>query len=142
MTRRTLRSTVEWDVLAIALFVGKLLLLVAVLYFSVWLVTRETVLTANYTVRLMVMAVVALLVIPALQLLLEDYDVLGVGLGILLPFLLLMALMRYLVIPEVSLRNEWVEAVAVTLILLGVILIMNLALDRLGYEPLVTSLLR
>ncbi len=126
---------------SIVLFVVKLLVLTAVLYLVVWVVTRESVLRAAYVVRLLVMAAVALLVIPAFQALLADYGVAGMGLGILIPFLLLVVLMRYVIVPEVTLRNEWVEAVVISLCLVAVILLMNLALAAFGYEPLVTSLL-
>ncbi len=141
MPPQSVPPSMALDVITIGLFVAKLLVVMAILYLVIWVVTRETVLRAGYAVRLLVMAAIALLVIPAFEVLLRDFGLAGYGLALLLPFLLLLVLMRYIVVPEVSLRNEWVEAAVISILLVGVIFLMNLALGWLGFEPLVTSLL-
>jgi hypothetical protein len=121
-----------FDLVSIVLFVISILIVMAFLYIATRLVTREEVLTADYALRLFITAVLAVVIVPLFAGLLTD-----AVLGILLAFLALMVVVRYLIISEASLGDEWLESFIVTFLIILFIYIFNLALKAMDIKPFI-----
>lgn len=117
---------------SLALFVITILIVMAFLYIATRLVTKEEVLTANYALRLFVTALLAVVLVPLIGGLLTDPVI-----GILVAFLALMIVVRFLVISEASLSDEWLESFIVTFLIVLFIYIFNLALGAFGLTPFI-----
>jgi hypothetical protein len=117
--------SISLDIVSVALFIVSVLLVMLFLYIATRLVTREEVLTANYVLRLFITAVMAVLIVPLLAGLLTD-----AVLGILIAFLALMVVVRFLVISEASLGDEWLESFIVTFLIILFVYLFNLVLVK------------
>lgn len=91
-----------------------------VLYISTRIVTKEEVLTTKYALRLIITALVAVILVPFVEV------IFPIGmLAILVAFLVLVIIIRVLVIPAVSLGEEWVEAIIVAFLTVILIYVLN-----------------
>ena len=115
------------DTVSIAVFVISILIVMAFLYIATRLVTREEVLTASYALRLFITAILAVVLVPLFAGLLTDAVI-----GILVAFLALMIVVRFLIISEASLGDEWLESFIVTFLIILFVYIFNLVLVHLG----------
>lgn len=127
------------DLTSIILFIVSILLLMFIIYIATRLVTREEVASARYLLRLFVTALIMVIMIPFLTSLLSDS--LGMGdagilLAIVLSFLILVAIIRYVVVSEVSLGNEWAEAIVITVLCIVFNYFLNAILGFFGQRPL------
>ncbi len=121
------------DVVSIALFIVSILIVMLFLYLATRLVTREEVLTANYALRLFITALLAVVIVPLFAGLLTDAVI-----GILVAFLALMIVVRFLIISEASLGVEWLESFIVTFLIILFVYIFNLILVQvLGISPFI-----
>ena len=94
---------------------------------------REEVLTANYALRLFITAFMAVVIVPLLAGLLTDAVI-----GILVAFLALMIVVRFLIISEASLGDEWLESFIVTFLIILFVYIFNLVLVKvIGISPFI-----
>ena len=125
--------SISLDIVSVVLFIATVLLVMLFLYIATRLVTREEVLTANYALRLFVTALLAVVIVPLLADLLTDAVI-----GILVAFLALMIVVRFLIISEASLGDEWLESFIVTFLIILFVYIFNLVLVQvLGISPFI-----
>lgn len=113
------------NVWSIILFIISILIVMLFLYIATRLVTREEVLTADYALRLFITAVLAVVIVPLFAGLVIDPVI-----GILVAFLVLMVAIRYLIISEASLGEEWLESFIVTFLIILFVYIFNLVLKE------------
>lgn len=125
--------SISLDIVSVVLFIATVLLVMLFLYIATRLVTREEVLTANYALRLFITALLAVVIVPLLAGLLTDAVI-----GILVAFLALMIVVRFLIISEASLGDEWLESFIVTFLIILFVYIFNLVLVQvLGISPFI-----
>ena len=125
--------SISLDIVSVILFVVTVLVVMLFLYIATRLVTREEVLTASYALRLFITAVMAVVIVPLLAGLLTDAVI-----GILVAFLALMIVVRFLIISEASLGDEWLESFIVTFLIILFVYIFNLVLvEVLGISPFI-----
>lgn len=127
------------DLISIVLFVISILLLMLIIYVATRLVTRQEIVTSSYLLRLFITALVIVVLVPFLSSFLGNsmkMGSLGEILGIIISFLILVVIMRYVVVSEVSLGNEWAEALGITLLCIIFIFIFNMGLEYFGQKPL------
>ncbi len=121
------------DIVSVVLFIVTVLIVMLFLYLATRLVTREEVVTAGYALRLFITALLAVVIVPLLAGLLTDAVI-----GILVAFLALMIVVRFLIISEASLGDEWLESFIVTFLIILFVYIFNLVLVKvLGISPFV-----
>ncbi|MCJ2555529.1 MAG: hypothetical protein LN415_00245 [Candidatus Thermoplasmatota archaeon] len=124
---------ISLDIVSVILFVVTVLIVMLFLYIATRLVTREEVLTASYALRLFITAVMAVVIVPLLAGLLTDAVI-----GILVAFLALMIVVRFLIISEASLGDEWLESFIVTFLIILFVYIFNLVLVKvIGISPFI-----
>lgn len=102
----------------ILLFVA-LVLVTVIFYVSGALVGRDWTLTGGYLVRLLLVALLAVFVIPIFRSATNTFE-LG-EIGLLLAFVILIIAVRYLMIDELSVSEEWLASIVVSIV--GVLLI-------------------
>jgi len=125
--------SISLDIVSVILFVVTVLVVMLFLYIATRLVTREEVLTASYALRLFITAVMAVVIVPLLAGLLTDAVI-----GILVAFLALMIVVRFLIISEASLGDEWLESFIVTFLIILFVYIFNLVLVKvIGVSPFI-----
>jgi len=125
--------SISLDIVSVILFVVTVLVVMLFLYIATRLVTREEVLTASYALRLFITAVMAVVIVPLLAGLLTDAVI-----GILVAFLALMIVVRFLIISEASLGDEWLESFIVTFLIILFVYIFNLVLVKvIGLSPFI-----
>jgi hypothetical protein len=99
-----------------------------ILYVSGAIVSRDWSATGTYILRILVVAIVAVIVIPVFRDAAGEFD-LG-DLGLLLAFVLLVIAIRFLIVDELTVSDEWLASIVIALI--AVILIY--AVDRVADE--------
>lgn len=119
-------------ILSIGLFILSILVVMLFLYIATRLVTREEVLTASYALRLFLTAILAVVVVPLFAGLVTDPVI-----GILVAFLVLMLVVRFLIISEASLGEEWLESFIVTFLIILFVYLFNLVLREVGITPFI-----
>ncbi|MCJ2563000.1 MAG: hypothetical protein LN417_02780 [Candidatus Thermoplasmatota archaeon] len=125
--------SISLDIVSVIIFVVTVLIVMLFLYIATRLVTREEVLTASYALRLFITAVMAVVIVPLLAGLLTDAVI-----GILVAFLALMIVVRFLIISEASLGDEWLESFIVTFLIILFVYIFNLVLVKvIGISPFI-----
>jgi hypothetical protein len=125
--------SISLDIVSVILFVVTVLIVMLFLYIATRLVTREEVVTASYALRLFITAVMAVVIVPLLAGLLTDAVI-----GILVAFLALMIVVRFLIISEASLGDEWLESFIVTFLIILFVYIFNLVLVKvIGISPFI-----
>jgi len=127
------------DIIGIALFIISILLVILILYIATRLVTKQEVISSSYAARLVITALVIVVLVPLLSSFLSNFMGMGSSgafLAIILSFLILVVIMRYVIVSEVSLGNEWIEALGITLLCLIFLYIFNAFLVYIGQKPL------
>lgn len=116
-------STAEIILLVIAVVLTTL-----IFYVSGGLVSRDWSVTGGYTLRLLLVAVLAVIVIPLAT---NDAGRFNIGeLGLLFAFVLLIIAVRFIMIEELACADDWLAAIVVSLV--GVVLIY--VVDRVAWE--------
>jgi hypothetical protein len=96
------------------------------LYVATRLVSKEEMIDAPYALRLFVAALVIVVLARAL-------GDLGLGvLGVIVVFLAMVVVIRYLIIEAVGLGDEWVESLLVALVTIIFLYVLQLVLGVLG----------
>ncbi len=124
--------SISMDIVSVVLFIVTVLIVMLFLYIATRLVTREAVVAASYALRLFITAAMAVVIVPLLAGLLTDAVI-----GILVAFLALMIVVRFLIISEASLGDEWLESFIVTFLIILFVYIFNLVLVSLGVSPFI-----
>ncbi|MCK5547405.1 MAG: hypothetical protein KAI64_00210 [Thermoplasmata archaeon] len=129
----------EIDFPSIVVFIVSILLVMLIIYIATRLVTREEVLTSSYIIRLFVVSFVVVILVPFLSSFLGNSVNLGTTgqvLAVIMVFLILVVILKYVLVVEVSLGNEWAEAVAISLLTIVFIALFNIGLSQFGLDPL------
>lgn len=127
------------DLVGIVVFVITLMLVMLIIYAATRLITKEEVASLPYMSRVFLMALVIVILVPLLTSFFGSFVGLGGSGGLLaliISFLVVVVIMRYVVISEASLRDEWLEAFAVTILCVVFTALFNIGLEYLGIEPL------
>jgi hypothetical protein len=127
------------DLIGIVVFIITLLLVMLIIYVATRLITKEEVASVPYMSRVLLMALVIVILIPLLTSFFGSF--IGLGgpgglLAVIISFLAVVVIMRYVVISEASLRDEWLEAFAVTILCVVFTAFFNIGLGYMGIEPL------
>jgi hypothetical protein len=101
------------------LFCVVLALVTVIFFVSGAIVGNDWTASGSYMLRVLVVAIVAVVAIPVLRSAANEFD-LG-DLGLLLAFVILIITVRYIMIEELIVSEEWLAAIAVSLV--GVVLI-------------------
>lgn len=103
----------------ILLLLMTVLLVALIFYASGALVSRDWDCTGSYAVRLALVSLVAVILIPLFRGVAEDMN-LG-DLGVLFAFVLLVAIVRFILVDELTVPDDWLASLVISL--LGVVLI-------------------
>lgn len=96
-----------------------LVLVFVIFYISGAIVGQDWSLPAPYLVRVIAVAIVAVVAIPLLR---SGAEQLQLGeLGVLLAFVILIIVVRFLMVEELAVSDEWLASIAISLV--GVVLI-------------------
>jgi len=96
-----------------------LALVTVIFYISGAIVGNDWTASGSYILRVLVVAVVAVVAIPVLRSAANQFDM--SDLGLLLAFVILIITVRYIMIEELMVSDEWLAAIVVSLV--GVALI-------------------
>ncbi len=111
------------------LLILTVVLVAAIFYIAGSLVSRDWALNGGYAARLALTSIIAVVLIPVLMAAAGD---LGLGeLGLLVAFVVLVVVVRFLLVDELTVTDEWLSSIVICL--LGVILVyvVNLAAHEL-----------
>ncbi len=129
----------NFDPVSIVLFIITILIVILIIYVATRLVTKEEIVSSTYLARLFITALAIVVLVPLLSSFLSNPMGMGSSgafLAIIISFLILVIIMRYVIVSEVSLGNEWIEALGIALLCLIFIYIFNAFLVYIGQEPL------
>ncbi len=110
-------------------------LVTLIFYVSGALVSSEWSATGSYVLRLVLVAVIAVVVIPVFRDAANEFD-LG-DLGLLFGFVLLIFIVRFVIVEELTISDDWLASIVISL--LGVVLIY--IVDEVGRRLLDVELL-
>lgn len=94
-------------------------LVTVIFYVSSALVSRDWTATSTYVLRLVLVAVIAVFVIPVFRDAANEFD-LG-DLGLLFGFVLLILIVRFVIVEELTIADDWLASIVISLV--GVVLI-------------------
>lgn len=110
---------VEWIVL---LF--EIVIVMIILYIATRIVCKEEVVSATYALRLFITSILAVIIVPLFEGMLQSQFGLGI-IGVIIAFFLLVLIIRYIIVEEASLGEEVVESILIALITIIAIYIIN-----------------
>ncbi|MEM2890973.1 MAG: hypothetical protein QXJ32_00490 [Thermoplasmata archaeon] len=94
-----------------------------IFYASASLVSRDWTLTGSMVLRILVVSLIAVLVIPVFRHLAGE---IGAGdIGLLLAFVILVIAVRFIVVEELPVTDEWLSAIVISLIAAVLIYILD-----------------
>lgn len=110
------------------LLIAAILLVTLILYVSGAIVSRDWSAAGTYLLRILVVAIIAVIVIPVFRDAAGEFH-LG-DLGLLLAFVLLVIAIRFLIVDELTVSDEWLASIVIALIAV----IMIYVVDRVADE--------
>ena len=96
----------------ILLVIAAIILVTLVFYVSGAIVSQDWSMSGSYLLRILVVAILVVFVIPAFREAASGFD-LG-ELGVLLAFVLLIIAVRFIVIEELTVSDDWLAAIVVS----------------------------
>lgn len=112
----------------LALVIAAILLVSIILYMSGALVSRDWSVSRTYILRVLVTAIIAVLIIPVFR---EAAGEFRLGdLGLLLAFVFLIIAVRFLIVDELTVADDWLASIVIALIAVVLIYIV----DRVAHE--------
>lgn len=115
--------------------IGELILLIAaivlvtlILYVSGAIVSRDWSVAGTYLLRILVVAIIAVIVIPVFRDAAGEFH-LG-DLGLLLAFVLLVIAIRFLIVDELTVSDEWLASIVIALIAVILIYVVDRVADE------------
>lgn len=113
----------------LALLLVAILLVSIILYVSGALVSRDWSVTNTYILRVLVTAIIAVLIIPIFQ---EAAGEFRLGdLGLLLAFVILIVAVRFLIVDELTVADDWLASIVIALLAVVLIYIVDKLADEL-----------
>jgi len=111
------------------LLVVAIALVTLILYVSGAIVGRDWSATGTYMLRILVVAIIAVIVIPVFRDVAGEFH-LG-DLGLLLAFVLLVIAIRFLIVDELTVSDEWLASIVIALIAVILIYVVDRMADEL-----------
>lgn len=112
-----------------ALILAAIILVSIILYVSGALVSRDWSVTNSYILRVLVTAIIAVLIIPIFR------DAAGEfrmdELGLLIAFVLLIIAIRFLIVDELTVADDWLASIVIALVAVVLIYVVDLAADEI-----------
>jgi len=113
----------------LALLLVAILLVAIILYVSGALVSRDWSVTNTYLLRVLVTAVIAVIIIPVFQ---EAAGEFRLGdLGLLMAFVILIVTIRFLIVDELTVADDWLASIVIALIAVVLIYVVDKFADEL-----------
>ncbi len=112
------------------LIIVAIVLVTLIFYVSGAIVSQDWSITAPYALRMIVVAILAVLVIPVFRDAASQFD-LG-DLGVLLAFVLLIVAVRFIVIEELSVSDDWLAAIVVSFLAVIIFYVVEAVARALG----------
>ncbi|MBN1677834.1 MAG: hypothetical protein JW880_04775 [Candidatus Thermoplasmatota archaeon] len=113
----------------LALVIAAIILVSIILYMSGALVSRDWSVSKSYILRVLVAAIIAVLVIPVFR------DAAGEfrldDLGLLLAFVLLIIAVRFLIVDELTVADDWLASIVIALVAVVLIYIVDKVANEL-----------
>ena len=107
----------------LALLIVAIVLAAIIFYISGALVSQDWSLNAAYALRILVVSLVAVVVIPVFR---DAADHFAFGdLGLLFAFVLLIIIVRFVLVDELTVSDEWLASIVVSLIAVVLIYIVD-----------------
>jgi peptidoglycan/LPS O-acetylase OafA/YrhL len=107
----------------LALLVVAIVLAAIIFYISGALVSQDWSMTAAYALRILVVSLIAVVVIPVFR---DAANQFGLGdLGLLFAFVLLIMIVRFVLIDELTVTDDWLAAIVLSLIAVVLIYIVD-----------------
>lgn len=120
----------------LALLLLAIVLVSIILYISGGLVSRDWSVTNTYLLRVFVAAIIAVLIIPVFR---EAAGEFRLGdLGLLLAFVILIVAVRFLVVDELTVADDWLASIVIALIAVVLIYVVDKLADQLFDVRLLT----
>lgn len=117
------------------LIIAAIVLVTILFYVSGAIVSQDWSITAPYALRILVVAILAVFVIPVFRDAASQFD-LG-DLGLLLAFVLLIVAVRFIVVEELTVSDDWLAAIIVSFLAVVLFYIIE-AVARLFHVALVS----
>lgn len=116
---------VEW-----ILLLFEVVIVMIILYLATRIVCKEEVITAPYALRLFLTAILAVLIVPLFEGVLQNQFKLGI-VGVIIAFFVLVLIIRYIIVEIASLGEEVIESILIALITIIAIYVINWLADAL-----------
>jgi len=112
-----------------ALILAAIILVSIILYVSGALVSRDWSVSNSYILRVLVTAIIAVLIIPIFR------DAAGEfrmdELGLLIAFVLLIIAIRFLIVDELTVADDWLASIVIALVAVVLIYVVDMVADEL-----------
>jgi len=113
----------------LALILAAIILVSIILYVSGALVSRDWSVSNSYILRVLVTAIIAVLIIPIFR------DAAGEfrmdELGLLIAFVLLIIAIRFLIVDELTVADDWLASIVIALVAVVLIYVVDLVADEI-----------
>ncbi len=110
------------------LLIAAIVLVTLILYVSGAIVSRDWSVAGTYLLRILVVAIIAVIVIPVFRDAAGEFH-LG-DLGLLLAFVLLVIAIRFLIVDELTVSDEWLASIVIALIAVILIYVVDRVADE------------
>lgn len=117
------------DLAELALVILAIILVTVILYVSGALVSRDWSASNTYILRVLVAAIIAVLVIPIFREAAGEFKL--DDLGLLLAFVLLIIAIRFLVVDELTVADDWLASIVIALIAVVLIYVVDKVADEI-----------
>jgi hypothetical protein len=117
------------DLAELALVILAIILVTVILYVSGALVSRDWSASNTYILRVLVAAIIAVLVIPIFREAAGEFRL--DDLGLLLAFVLLIIAIRFLVVDELTVADDWLASIVIALIAVVMIYVVDKVADEI-----------
>lgn len=123
------------DLAQLGLLLIAILLVALIFYISGGIVGQEWAVSGSYFLRILIVAVVAVVVVPLFRDIPGGFDIGDIGL--LIGFVVLIIVVRYVLVEELAVSDEWLASIVLSLIAVVLIYIV----DELAREYFEVNLL-
>jgi hypothetical protein len=111
------------DIASLALLILVIVLTALIFYASCAIVSQDWSVSGPLALRILVVSLVAVFIIPAFR---DVAGQLGAGdLGLLFAFVLLVVVVRYVLVEELSVSDDWLAAIVISLIAVVLIYVVD-----------------
>lgn len=118
------------------ILLAALILVTLIFYISGAIVGGDWSISGSYVLRMVIVALIAVIVIPLFK---SAADQLGLGdLGLLLAFVILIVSVRFVMVDELTVNDEWLAAIVIALVGVVLIYIVDTAADALLHTRLLS----